>query len=92
LLESVPVLTANLADETKVAGNYQAELEKSDLLTADLNIQVTGLNTQLTAQTKACVAQVTAVKAEGKKNSVKWFKRGFLVGFVAGLFGGHSGL
>ena len=92
LLESVPVLTANLTDQTKIASNYQAELEKSDVLAADLNSQITGLNTQLTDQTKACVAQVTAVKAEGKKNSVKWFKRGFIVGFVSGLWAGHAGL
>lgn len=89
-LEQVPVLQGNLADEIQIAQNKQQELEKSDLLADGLNAQIVGLNVQLTDQTKACTAQVAAVKAEGKKNSIKWFKRGFIVGFVSGLWAGHS--
>lgn len=90
MLEQVPVLTQNLAEETKIAQNLQLQAERSDTLTGMLNSQITGLNTQIDAQAKACTAQVAAVKAEGHKNSVKWFKRGFIVGFVAGLWAGHS--
>jgi len=90
LIEQVPVLTQNLSDQTKIAGNYQSELEKSDLLAAALNSQITGLNIQLTDQTNACTAQVKAVKAAGHKNSVKWFERGFGLGFIAGIFAGHA--
>ena len=91
-LEQVPVLVQNLAEETKIAGNYQTEVAKSDSLTADLKSQVTGLDTQLTDQTKACTAQVAAVKADARKSKVKWFKIGFVTGFLSGLWAGHSGL
>jgi len=90
LLESVPVLMANLADQTKIAQNYQNELQKADLLVNEESAQITGLNKQLTDQATANKTEVAAVKAEGKKNSVKWFKRGFLVGFISGIFVGHA--
>ena len=92
LLESVPVLTANLTDQTKIASNYQAELEKSDVLAADLNSQITGLNTQIVADNNACKAQISAVKADARKGKIKAFKWGFVSGFLVGLWGGHSGL
>jgi Tfp pilus assembly protein PilV len=89
-LESVPVLTKNLANETEIAANIQKELDKSNSLTGALNTQVTSLNGEIVANDKACKTEIAAVKAEGKKNSIKWFKRGFLVGFVSGLWVGHS--
>jgi hypothetical protein len=88
-LEQVPVLVQNLADETKIAGNYHAEAQKSDLLVGDLHTQVTGLNTQLTDQTKECTLQVAAVKAEARKSKVKFFKWGFITGFISGIYLGH---
>jgi hypothetical protein len=91
-MEQVPILQGNLADETKIAGNYFQEVQKSDLLNADLNSQVTGLqkeNTDLVAKDKA---DVKACKAEGRKGKIKFFKIGFVTGFVAGLWAGHSGL
>jgi hypothetical protein len=91
-LESVPVLTANLADQTKIAQNYQDELQKSDVLANNLNAQITGLNTLVTDNAKACTAQVAAVKADARKGKIKMFKWGFGLGFIAGLFGGHAGL
>ena len=91
-MEQVPVLQADLQDETKVAANYLQEVQKSDLLNADLNSQILGLQKENTDLVAKDVADVKAAKAEGKKNSVKWFKRGFGIGFLAGLFAGHSGL
>ena len=89
-LESIPVLTQNLTDETKIAGDYLTEVQKSDILSNDLTAQVTALNISLTTQAKACTLEIVAVKANGKKNSVKWFKRGLIVGFLGGLFVGHA--
>jgi len=91
-MEQVPILQGNLADETQIAQNYQQEVQKSDLLNADLNSQVTGLQKENTDLVAKDVADVKACKAEGKKNSVKWFKRGLGIGFIAGLFAGHAGL
>jgi len=91
-MEQVPLLQANLADETKIAGDYLQEVQKSDLLNADLNAQVTGLQKENTDLVAKDVADVKACKAEGRKNSIKWFKRGFIAGFLGGLWAGHSGL
>jgi len=91
-MEQVPLLQANLADETKIAGDYLQEVQKSDLLNADLNAQVTGLQKENTDLVAKDVADVKARKAEGRKNSIKWFKRGFIAGFLGGLWAGHSGL
>jgi hypothetical protein len=90
MIEQVPVLTQNLTDETKIAGNYLQELVKSDALSTELNAQITGLNIQIVDQTKACTAQVAAIKADARKGKVIWFKRGFIVGFISGIFAGHA--
>ena len=81
-LESVPVLTQNLKDETTVAQNYQAEVQKSNELITDLNTQVAGLKTLGIDQTNACKTQVADVKAQARKGKVKWFKIGFVTGFL----------
>ena len=90
MLESVPVLQGNLTDQTQITQNLRQEVEKSDLLAKDLNVQINSLNVQITDQAKACTAEVAAVKADGRKNSIKWFKRGFILGFVSGIFAGHA--
>jgi hypothetical protein len=91
-LEEIPVLQANLADETKVAQNYLQEVQKSDVLANDLSTQVTGLQTQIVANDNSCKAQIVAVKADARKGKIKAFKWGFITGFVSGLFAGHNGL
>ena len=83
MLEQVPILVQNLADETKIAGNYLAEVQKGDLLTNDSNAQVTGLNTQLADQTKACTAQVAAVKANARKSKFKIALWAYVAGFLS---------
>jgi hypothetical protein len=89
-MEQVPTLQGNLADETRIALDYQQQAEKSDALVSLQITQIAGLNTQIVDETKANKAEVAAVKAAGKKNSVKWFKRGFGLGFLAGIFAGHA--
>jgi len=91
-LESVPVLTQNLKDETTLAGNYQQEWQKALGLSADQTTQIAGLNTQLTTQANACKVEVAAIKADARKSKIKWFKIGFVSGFLGGLWGGSHGL
>jgi hypothetical protein len=91
-LELVPILQGNLADMTKISGNYQREVEKSDVVANDLQSQVTGLQLQLADTLRADAAQLAAVKADARKGKIKWFKIGFLSGFLGGLYAGHSGL
>jgi hypothetical protein len=91
-MEQVPILQGNLADETQIAQNYQAEVQKSDLLNADLNAQVTGLqkeNTDLVAKDKA---DVKACKAQERKSKMTWIKRALAIGFGLGLYAGAHGL
>lgn len=90
MLESVPVLSANLADETTIAKNLRQSWEKSVEVNDTQVKEISALNNQLTADAKSCTLQIAAVKADGKKNSVKWFKRGLIVGFLGGLFVGHA--
>lgn len=89
-LESIPVLTANLKDETALAANFQSQAVKCDSLVTDQKNQITGLTTQITDQKKADATELAAAKADGRKNSIKWFKRGFIVGFITGIFTGHA--
>lgn len=79
-LEQVPVLTANLKDETTIADNRQTELTKANTLISGLNNQVDGLHTTISDEEKSCKAQVTAVKAEARKDKKNWFLRGLAIG------------
>lgn len=89
-LENVPVLTQNLKDQTAIAANLQSELDGANKAGAENNTVITALNAEITNNDKACKAEVASVKAAGKKNSLKWFKRGFIAGFLSGLFTAHA--
>ena len=89
-LVELPVVKADLADETKVAQNAQEEVDRANDLLAVNNKEISALNAEIGANAKQCTADINAAKAVGKKNSVKWFKRGFIVGFVAGLWTSHA--
>ena len=91
-LEVVPVLKQNLADETTIAENTQKEVDEDNSLMSDYGTQITDLKVARTADAAACKTEVAQVKADSKKNSIKWFKRGFIVGFLGGLWAGHAGL
>ena len=88
-LEQVPVLTLNLTNETSVATANQQEAEKANALNSALVVQVGDLQTTITKDDAACKAQVASVKADANKSKVKWFKIGFVTGFIGGFFTGH---
>ena len=90
-LEQIPVLVQNLADETKVAANYQVEVQKSDMLAADLNSQILGLQKVNADEVSACKAQVASVKADARKSKISWIKRALAIGFGLGLYAGAHG-
>lgn len=81
---------ANLSDETQVASNLKTELDKSNQLSGTLNVQVSSLNNQIVTQGKQCAADIKLVKAESRKGKVKWFKVGYVMGLVSGLWLGHA--
>jgi hypothetical protein len=89
-LEEVPVLTANLTNETTIAQNTQTELTASGtVISAQVN-QISGLQKTLVDETNQCKAEVAAAKKRGRLQSFKWAVRGFFVGVVAGLYAGHA--
>ncbi len=89
-LETIPALKADLKDTQTALSTSEGAKAKADQVIASQTDVITGLKTVAVDQDKACKAEVTAAQAEGKKNSVKWFKRGFIVGFLAGLWTGHA--
>ncbi len=89
-LEQIPVLQSNLKDTQSDLGATQGALGQANTVISDQTKQITGLNLEISDRTKACAAQVAAAKAEGRKGKIRWFKIGFVSGFVAGLWGGHS--
>lgn len=96
-LESVPVLTADLKDETQVAQNLQTELDKAIQLSAAQSAQVASLGAQIVAENKvladtkdADAKELASVKASARKSKVRWFKIGFITGLVSGIYLGHA--
>lgn len=92
-LEQVPVLTADLKDETTVAANREAELNQANDLVTGLTTQVSGLNVTVAEEEKTCKVEIQAEKSAANKSKSKWFRVGFvsgnITGFVAGLFIGR---
>jgi len=91
-LESIPVLTQDVKDETQIADNRQLEVEKANSVVSSLTAQVSGLTLAGVDADKACKAEVASVKADARKSKLSWFKRGLVVGFIGGLFVGHAAL
>ena len=91
-LETIPALQADLKDETTLAGAAQAAQKQGEVVIADQSKQIDGLNLTLVDADKQCKAQVAEVKAQARKSKSKLFKVGVFVGFLGGLFAGHSGL
>lgn len=84
-LDLLPVAQANLKDtqtqlinETQIASNAQADVSESKAVIA-------AQKTQISDGDKACQAQVTTLKADARKNKLKWFG----IGVIVGLIGGH---
>lgn len=90
VLDSVPVLQANLNDANKIADNEKAQLTSANSVVGVQAIEINGLHTTLVDQGNACKAEVAAAKKRGRLQSFKWFVRGAVTGFFGGLFVGHA--
>lgn len=89
-LETLPALRDDLRDETELAGAAQAAQKQGEVVIKDQTTQITGLNLTLVDADKQCKAQIADVKAQARKSKIKFFKLGFVAGFVSGLWAGHS--
>ncbi len=89
-LEQVPVLQADLKDTTATLQTAEAAQTKAAALIADQDKQITNLNVTLVDTDKVCKAQIAVAKAEGRKSKIRWFKIGYVSGFLSGLWAGHA--
>lgn len=85
-LEQVPVLQADLKDETTIAANTQKELDGANGLTAQQAGQIVSLNKTIAAEDKDRKAEVDSVKADCRKSKRKWFVAGFITGIATRLW------
>lgn len=80
-LEEVPVLKANLSDETALAQNTQTALNSCSTL-------VDSQKTEIAEDKKTCDAKTASLKADARKSKRNWFITGLvtaatIVGFIA---------
>lgn len=79
-LEQVPALKAELTDAQTVVQNKDKELNQATATVNALQSQVGGLQTEVTAKSKECLAQVNDLKAQARRSKRNWFLRGAAVG------------
>ena len=84
-LEQVPVLKADLADEQSKTAALQKDVASANDLIGQGKVVVSGLQTQIVDQTKACTAQINVVKAQARGGKLKAFGIGYGLGLVTGL-------
>jgi hypothetical protein len=81
-LDSLQATMATLKDT-------QTELANDDKVIGGLQAQIVGLNKQIADADDANKKEIAALKADCRKGKMKWFKVGFVTGFVSGLAVGH---
>jgi hypothetical protein len=88
-LETIPALQANLQDETALAEAAQAAQAQGDKVILAQTTEITGLKLTIGDEETQCKAQIAVVNASARKGKIKWFKIGFISGFLSGLWVGH---
>jgi len=71
---------ADLKDQKDINAKQYDQIAKANDLVFGLGKQVDGLNTQMTLQGKKCEADLSVVKADGRKSKRNWFIRGMAAG------------
>ncbi len=82
-MEQVPVLTEQLANETKVADNTNTLLSAANGQVATLNTLVAGKDLELKKADDTCKAEIKTVKDAARKSKRRWFIGGFIAGFAS---------
>ena len=82
-LEKVPVLTTQLANETKVAENTNSLLSAANGQVTTLNTLVAGKDLDLKKADDTCKAEIKTVKDAARKSKRRWFIGGFIAGFTS---------
>lgn len=82
-LEQVPVLSAQIENDRTQIENTQNLLTASNGQVATLNEEVSGLRLEAVDQAKVCDARVKVETDKVHTARRRWFKIGFLTGFLA---------
>jgi hypothetical protein len=90
LLETIPVLQKDLADTDADLGTTRTALGTANGVIAAQGTQIIGLNVTLVTQAKKAKDELDACKKAGRLQSFRWFVRGAVTGFIAGVFAGHA--
>ena len=89
-LEQIPALQSELTNETQLKANDDQLLTAANIGISDRDKQIGGLNLLIADKDKQCTAQINVVKAEAAKSKRRWFKLGFVIGFLTGAYAGHA--
>lgn len=82
-LEEVPALKDELKNETQLKLNGDLIIGQQKTSIDNLTTQVTGLQTLDTDHQTQCKADIAVVKAQARKSKIRWFKIGFVAGFIS---------
>jgi multidrug efflux pump subunit AcrA (membrane-fusion protein) len=81
-LEEVPVQAQELVNDQILITNGNALTGAQTKQVADLNAQVTGLNSQIVDNGKVCDARLKIEQDKSRKNKRRWFLTGLVLGFL----------
>lgn len=82
ILETIPQLTADLADEKQISENKTIQINEQEKVVDALSVQLEGLKNEIIAADTACKTEVALVKAEARKSKLRWFGIGTVIGAV----------
>jgi hypothetical protein len=82
-LEQVPVLSTQVANQSKELGNAQNLLTASNRQVTTLNTEVGSLRVQLSDNAKVCDARVKVESDKVHKARRRWFVIGYVAGFLS---------
>ena len=89
-LEKAPVLQQQLAAQTEELSNANKLVAAEGTQVTSLTALVGGLQAKSVDDAKVCDARVKVVKAEARKSKLRFFKWGFITGFLTGVYVGHA--
>lgn len=81
-LAMLPVVEANLADETTKFDNDEKIIAADKLVISDLQTKLSVYE----PVDKPCQAQIKTIKANARKSKLKWFAIGFVAGRISAYF------
>lgn len=89
-LDKIPVLEENFENGKTIVANKDSEIDSLTKLNDLQKTQISGLNDTITKNDQACKLEVDAEKKNSRKQYLRGFKHGGIVGFIVGIFAGHA--